>query len=182
MRVAPRVVCNGIIEQFFDGRKLTKGQFLRSRRKLVVHLRADGVTVAKSIALKDKFETAAWLVSFKICLGSYESLHSLVHNVAHKTNEIAVDGTATAAVLVSAIYAVKNVAAVCNTMDLRRGAQAAVDLIVDSLYKNTNTITTSEIAQASAISTNGDTHARQLIVTAMVGKDSVIMVKEGPHD
>ena len=82
---------NVIIEQPYGGPKITK----------------DGVTVAKSITLKDKFEN----------LGA-----RLVQDVANKTNEIAGDGTTTATVLARAIYSegVKNVAAGCNPMDVRR--------------------------------------------------------------
>ncbi len=113
-----------------------------------------------------------------------QSFNSLIQDVAQKTNEIAGDGTTTATVLARAIYAegVKNVAAGCNPMDLRRGAQAAVDRVVEFLSKNTKTITTSEeIAQVATISANGDVHVGQLIATAMekVGKEGVITVKEG---
>jgi chaperonin GroEL len=144
---------NVIIEQSFGGPKITK----------------DGVTVAKSISLKDKFEN----------LGA-----RLVQDVAQKTNEIAGDGTTTATVLASAIYAegVKNVAAGCNPMDLRRGSQAAVDRVVEFLSANTKTITTTaEIAQVATISANGDVHIGNLIAQAMekVGKEGVITVKEG---
>ncbi|KAI9507663.1 chaperonin GroL [Russula earlei] len=144
---------NVIIEQSFGGPKITK----------------DGVTVAKAITLKDKFEN----------LGA-----RLVQDVAQKTNEIAGDGTTTATVLAHAIYAegVKNVAAGCNPMDLRRGSQAAVERVVEFLSKNTKTITTTaEIAQVATISANGDTHIGNLIAQAMekVGKEGVITVKEG---
>jgi chaperonin GroEL len=109
---------------------------------------------------------------------------SLVQDVAQKTNEIAGDGTTTATVLARAIYSegVKNVAAGCNPMDLRRGSQAAVDAVVQFLSAQTKTITTtSEIAQVATISANGDTHVGNLIAQAMekVGKDGVITVKEG---
>ncbi|CAH7674298.1 heat shock protein 60 [Phakopsora pachyrhizi] len=144
---------NVIIEQSFGGPKITK----------------DGVTVAKSITLKDKFEN----------LGA-----RLVQEVANKTNEIAGDGTTTATVLARAIYSegVKNVAAGCNPMDLRRGSQAAVDEVIKFLDANKREITTSkEIAQVATISANGDSHIGQLISTAMekVGKEGVITVKEG---
>ncbi|KIM91787.1 hypothetical protein PILCRDRAFT_811057 [Piloderma croceum F 1598] len=144
---------NVIIEQSFGGPKITK----------------DGVTVAKSISLKDKFEN----------LGA-----RLVQDVAQKTNEMAGDGTTTATVLASAIYSegVKNVAAGCNPMDLRRGSQAAVDRVVEFLSAHTKTITTTaEIAQVATISANGDTHVGNLIAQAMekVGKEGVITVKEG---
>ncbi|TDL19285.1 chaperonin GroL [Rickenella mellea] len=164
---------NVIIEQAFGGPKNHEGYV---HYILGVHAYAnawlfssDGVTVAKAITLKDKFEN----------LGA-----RLVQDVAQKTNEMAGDGTTTATVLARAIYAegVKNVAAGCNPMDLRRGAQAAVDRVVDFLSKHTKTITTSEeIAQVATISANGDTHVGNLIATAMekVGKEGVITVKEG---
>ncbi|KAG6380013.1 hypothetical protein JVT61DRAFT_8087 [Boletus reticuloceps] len=144
---------NVIIEQSFGGPKITK----------------DGVTVAKSITLKDKFEN----------LGA-----RLIQDVAQKTNETAGDGTTTATVLARAIYAegVKNVAAGCNPMDLRRGSQAAVDRVVEFLSLNTKKVTTTaEIAQVATISANGDTHIGNLIAQAMekVGKEGVITVKEG---
>ena len=129
----------------------------------------DGVTVARAITLKDKFEN----------LGA-----RLIQDVASKTNETAGDGTTTATVLARAIFSetVKNVAAGCNPMDLRRGTQAAVDAVVEFLQKNKRDITTSEeIAQVATISANGDTHIGKLIANAMekVGKEGVITVKEG---
>ncbi|EMR09250.1 hsp60-like protein [Pneumocystis murina B123] len=144
---------NVLIEQSFGSPKITK----------------DGVTVAKSIVLKDKFEN----------LGA-----RLVQDVANKTNETAGDGTTTATVLARAILSesVKNVAAGCNPMDLRRGAQKAVDEVVKFLQKNKRDITTSEeIAQVATISANGDKHIGRLISNAMekVGKEGVITVKEG---
>ncbi|KAK9452923.1 chaperonin Cpn60/TCP-1 family [Dipodascopsis uninucleata] len=144
---------NVLIEQSFGSPKITK----------------DGVTVAKSIVLKDKFEN----------LGA-----KLLQDVASKTNEIAGDGTTTATVLARAIFteSVKNVAAGCNPMDLRRGTQAAVDKVVEFLQRNKREITTSEeIAQVATISANGDTHIGKLIANAMekVGKEGVITVKEG---
>jgi len=137
--------------------------------------------------LKDKFEnlgaryvfavTPHWNTHIKI-------FFRLVQDVAQKTNEMAGDGTTTATVLAHAIYAegVKNVAAGCNPMDLRRGSQAAVERVVEFLSKNTKTITTTaEIAQVATISANGDTHIGNLIAQAMekVGKEGVITVKEG---
>ncbi|RIA95782.1 heat shock protein 60 [Glomus cerebriforme] len=144
---------NVLIEQPYGSPKITK----------------DGVTVAKSITLKDKFEN----------LGA-----RLVQDVANKTNEIAGDGTTTATILTRAIFVegVKNVAAGCNPMDLRRGVQLAVDAIVKFLREHSRVITTSEeIAQVATISANGDTHVGQLIANAMekVGKEGVITVKEG---
>jgi chaperonin GroEL len=112
------------------------------------------------------------------------SSSSLIQDVAAKTNEMAGDGTTTATVLARAIYSegVKNVAAGCNPMDLRRGSRAAVDRVVEFLSAQTKTITTtSEIAQVATISANGDTHVGNLIALAMekVGKEGVITVKEG---
>ncbi|KAF8551068.1 chaperonin Cpn60/TCP-1 [Imleria badia] len=140
--------CNVIIKQSFGGPKITK----------------DGVTVAKSIMLKDKFEN----------LGA-----RLIQDIAQKTNEIAGDGTTTTTVLACAIYAkgVKNVAAGCNPMDLRCGSQAAVDRVVEFLSVNTKKVTTTaEIAQVATISANGDMHVSNLIAQAMekVGKGGVI--------
>ncbi|EEB05550.2 hsp60-like protein [Schizosaccharomyces japonicus yFS275] len=144
---------NVLIEQSFGSPKITK----------------DGVTVARSVSLKDKFEN----------LGA-----RLVQDVASKTNEVAGDGTTTATVLTHAIFSesVRNVAAGCNPMDLRRGIQQAVEKVVEFLQANKREITTtSEIAQVATISANGDTHIGSLIADAMekVGKEGVITVKEG---
>ncbi|KAJ4316429.1 chaperonin [Fusarium piperis] len=144
---------NVLIESSFGSPKITK----------------DGVTVARAVSLKDKFEN----------LGA-----KLLQDVASKTNEVAGDGTTTATVLARAIFSetVKNVAAGCNPMDLRRGIQAAVEAVVEFLQKNKRDITTSaEIAQVATISANGDVHIGQMIANAMekVGKEGVITVKEG---
>ncbi|KAG5461513.1 MAG: 60 kDa chaperonin, partial [Olpidium bornovanus] len=144
---------NVLIEQPYGSPKITK----------------DGVTVAKSIVLEDKLEN----------LGA-----RLVQDVANKTNEVAGDGTTTATVLAKGIFqeGVKNVAAGCNPMDLRRGVQMAVDEVVKYLKSISKVITTSdEIAQVATISANGDKHVGQLIANAMekVGKEGVITVKEG---
>lgn len=109
---------------------------------------------------------------------------SLIQDVANRTNEEAGDGTTTATVLAKAIFAegVKNVAAGCNPMELRRGSQAAVDAVIKFLDANKRVITTSEeIAQVATISANGDSHIGGLIAQAMekVGKEGVITVKEG---
>ncbi len=129
----------------------------------------DGVTVAKSITLEDKFEN----------LGA-----RLVQDVANKTNETAGDGTTTATVLAAAIFAegLKSVAAGVNPMDLRRGVMQAVDEIVRFLKEHSKVITTSqEIAQVATISANGDKHVGEMIAQAMekVGKEGVITVQEG---
>ncbi|KAJ1968571.1 chaperonin [Dispira parvispora] len=144
---------NVLIEQAYGSPKITK----------------DGVTVAKSITLENKFEN----------LGA-----KLVQDVANKTNETAGDGTTTATVLTRAIFTegVKNVAAGCNPMDLRRGVQTAVDKVVTFLKEKARPITTSEeIAQVATISANGDRAVGELIAQAMekVGKEGVITCKEG---
>jgi chaperonin GroEL len=144
---------NVLIESSFGSPKITK----------------DGVTVARAITLKDKFEN----------LGA-----RLLQDVASKTNEVAGDGTTSATVLARAIFSetVKNVAAGCNPMDLRRGTQAAVEAVVKYLEANKRDITTSdEIGQVAAISANGDKLIGKLLSQAMekVGKEGVITVKEG---
>lgn len=144
---------NVLIEQQFGSPKITK----------------DGVTVAKSITLQDKFED----------MGA-----KLLQEVASKTNESAGDGTTSATVLGRSIFteSVKNVAAGCNPMDLRRGSQAAVEAVVQFLQQNKKEITTlEEIAQVATISANGDEHIGNLLALAMekVGKEGVITVKEG---
>ena len=108
----------------------------------------------------------------------------LVQDVANKTNEAAGDGTTTATVLTRAIFqeGLKNVAAGVNPMDLRRGVQQAVDLVVKFLKEHARPITTSqEIAQVATISANGDKHVGNMIANAMekVGKEGVITVQEG---
>ncbi|VEU23450.1 DEKNAAC104672 [Brettanomyces naardenensis] len=144
---------NVLIEQPFGAPKITK----------------DGVTVAKSISLKDKFEN----------MGA-----KLLQDVAAKTNESAGDGTTSATVLARSIFSesVKNVAAGCNPMDLRRGSQAAVNAVIKFLESNRKEVTTSaEISQVATISANGDAHIGDLLASAMekVGKEGVITVKEG---
>ncbi|WLF79172.1 chaperonin [Lodderomyces elongisporus] len=144
---------NVLIEQQFGSPKITK----------------DGVTVARSITLQDKFED----------LGA-----KLLQEVASKTNESAGDGTTSATVLGRSIFteSVKNVAAGCNPMDLRRGSQAAVEAVIEFLQQNKKDITTSEeIAQVATISANGDKAIGELLASAMekVGKEGVITVKEG---
>ncbi|EZF73729.1 hsp60-like protein [Trichophyton soudanense CBS 452.61] len=168
---------NVLIESPYGSPKITKGMFtvlescLSSFVSVFANLNEllDGVTVAKAVALEDKFEN----------LGA-----RLLQDVASKTNEVAGDGTTTATVLARAIFSetVKNVAAGCNPMDLRRGIQAAVQSVVEYLQANKRDITTTEeIAQVATISANGDTHVGKLISNAMekVGKEGVITVKDG---
>jgi len=128
----------------------------------------DGVTVAKDIELKDPIEN----------MGA-----QLVKEVASKTADAAGDGTTTATVLTQAIYAhgIKNVAAGANPMDLKRGIDKAVDVIVEQLRKQSKNIKGSqEITQVATISSNNDEEIGKMIATAMekVGKDGVITVEE----
>eukprot|EP00124_Ichthyophonus_hoferi_P003617 Ihof_evm1s325 gene=Ihof_evmTU1s325 len=144
---------NVIIDQSYGNPKITK----------------DGVTVAKSIELEDKFEN----------IGA-----RLIQDVANKTNDEAGDGTTTATVLSRAIAVegFKNVAAGLNPLDLRRGIQTSVDAVVAKLKTLSKNVTTSEeIKQVATISANGDIEVGQLIAKAMetVGKDGVITVRDG---
>ena len=128
----------------------------------------DGVTVAKEIELKDKFEN----------MGA-----QMVREVASKTNDIAGDGTTTATILAHAIVreGARAVAAGMNPMDLRRGIEAAVDVVVADLSKRSKKITTnSEIAQVGSISANGDIEVGDMLAKAMdtVGNAGVITVEE----
>ena len=128
----------------------------------------DGVTVAKEIELKDKFEN----------MGA-----QMVREVATKQSSIAGDGTTTATVIAQAIVkeGVKAVAAGANPMDVKRGVDAAVKAVGDHLEKNSRKITKSdEIAQVGTISANGDKSIGELIARAMdkVGKEGVITVEE----
>lgn len=128
----------------------------------------DGVTVAKKIALKDKFEN----------MGA-----QLVNEVAAKTSDMAGDGTTTAIVLAEAIYTagMKNVAAGANPMMLKKGIDAAVDAIVKSLSGLATRINTSqEIEQIATISANNDPQIGSIIGKAMerVGKDGIITVAD----
>jgi chaperonin GroEL len=128
----------------------------------------DGVTVAKEIELKDKFEN----------MGA-----QMVREVASKTNDIAGDGTTTATVLAQAIVreGVKAVAAGMNPMDLKRGVDLAVEKVVAEIKKQSKKIgSNAEIAQVGAIAANGDTEIGNYIAKAMekVGNEGVITVEE----
>ncbi|MFD1143279.1 chaperonin GroEL [Larkinella insperata] len=128
----------------------------------------DGVTVAKEIELKDAMEN----------MGA-----QLVKEVASKTADSAGDGTTTATVLAQAIYSigVKNVAAGANPMDLKRGIDKAVTVVVNNLKEQSRAIETSkEIAQVATISANSDEEIGNMIADAMekVGKEGVITVEE----
>lgn len=129
----------------------------------------DGVTVARAISFKDKYEN----------LGA-----GLVRQVAQKTNDTAGDGTTTATVLTRAIYVegCKAVAAGLNPMDIRRGIVAATEAIVSHLRANARQLGGSaEIRQVATISANGDTLIGGLIARAMekVGRNGVITVQDG---
>ncbi|HQU49774.1 MAG TPA: chaperonin GroEL [Casimicrobiaceae bacterium] len=129
----------------------------------------DGVSVAKEIELKDKFEN----------MGA-----QMVKEVASKTSDVAGDGTTTATVLAQSIVAegMKFVAAGMNPMDLKRGIDKAVVSVVDELKKISKPCSTSkEIAQVGAISANADESIGKTIAEAMdkVGKEGVITVEDG---
>ncbi len=143
---------NVVIEKAFGAPRITK----------------DGVTVAKEIELKDKFEN----------MGA-----QMVKEVASKTNDLAGDGTTTATVLAQAIVreGTKSVAAGMNPMDLKRGIDKAVDLVVGELQKLSKKVKTNEeIAQVGTISANGEREIGEIIAKAMdkVGKEGVITVEE----
>src|SRR5215468_5690014 len=119
---------NVVIDKSFGAPRITK----------------DGVTVAKEIELKDKFEN----------MGA-----QMLREVASKTNDLAGDGTTTATVLAQAIVreGMKSVAAGINPMDLKRGIDAAVDAVVEDVKKRAKKVSTSdEIAQVGTISANGE--------------------------
>ena len=129
----------------------------------------DGVSVAKEIELKDKFEN----------MGA-----SMVREVASKTSDNAGDGTTTATVLAQAIVdeGMKFVAAGMNPMDLKRGIDKAVAAAIEELKGLSKPTTTNkEIAQVGAISANSDAEIGEIISEAMdkVGKEGVITVEDG---
>ena len=143
---------NVVIEKSFGAPRITK----------------DGVSVAKEIELKDKFEN----------LGA-----QMVREVASKTNDAAGDGTTTATVLAQAIVreGMKSVAAGMNPMDLKRGIDLAVTKVVEDLKGRSKPVAGSgEIAQVGTISANGETEIGDMIAKAMekVGKEGVITVEE----
>ncbi|MBY0511028.1 MAG: chaperonin GroEL, partial [Rhodospirillaceae bacterium] len=143
---------NVVIEKSFGAPRITK----------------DGVTVAKEIELKDKFEN----------MGA-----QMVKEVANKTNDLAGDGTTTATVLAQAIVreGCKSVAAGMNPMDLKRGIDKAVEAVTAELVKMSKKVKTNEeIAQVGTISANGEREIGDIIAKAMdkVGKEGVITVEE----
>ncbi|MXP14959.1 chaperonin GroEL [Altererythrobacter confluentis] len=143
---------NVVIDKSFGAPRITK----------------DGVTVAKEIELKDKFEN----------MGA-----QMLKEVASKTNDLAGDGTTTATVLGQAIIreGMKSVAAGMNPMDLKRGIDLAVTRVVENLVSRSKDVAGSaEIAQVGIISANGDREVGEKIAEAMekVGKEGVITVEE----
>jgi chaperonin GroEL len=143
---------NVIIEKTFGSPTVTK----------------DGVTVAKEIELEDKFED----------LGA-----QMVKEVASKTSDVAGDGTTTATVLAQAMFreGIKNVTAGANPMDVKRGIDSAVAVVVEELHRISKpTKEQKEISQVGTISANNDPSIGEIIAEAMskVGKEGVITVEE----
>ena len=143
---------NVVIDKSFGAPRITK----------------DGVSVAKEIELKDKFEN----------MGA-----QMVREVASKTNDIAGDGTTTATVLAQAIVreGMKSVAAGMNPMDLKRGIDIAVAKVTEDIKSRSKPVSGSqEVAQVGIISANGDREVGEKIAEAMekVGKEGVITVEE----
>ena len=144
---------NVVIEQSYGPPKVTK----------------DGVTVAKAVELEDRIQN----------MGA-----NLIKQVASRTNDTAGDGTTCATVLARAIYSegCRSVAAGMNPMDLKRGIDAAVKVVLEDLTLNAKAITTpQEIMQVATIASNGDKVIGTLIAEAFekVGKDGTITVAEG---
>src|SRR3954468_11093437 len=143
---------NVVIERSFGSPTITK----------------DGVTVAKEIDLEDRFAN----------MGA-----QMVREVASKTSDKAGDGTPSSTVLARAIYeeGLKLVAAGNNPMDLKRGIDRAVEVVVEELKKMSKaTLGKQDIAQVGIVSANGDTTIGNIIADAMekVGKEGVITVEE----
>ena len=143
---------NVVIDKSFGAPRITK----------------DGVTVAKEIELKDKFQN----------MGA-----QMVREVASKANDVAGDGTTTATVLAQAIVkeGSKAVAAGLNPMDLKRGIDLAVEAVVADLETRTSKISTNaEVAQVGTLSANGESDIGNMIAKAMdkVGNEGVITVEE----
>ncbi|MGH9869929.1 MAG: chaperonin GroEL [Candidatus Polarisedimenticolia bacterium] len=127
----------------------------------------DGVTVAKEIELTDPKEN----------MGA-----QVVREVASKTSDVAGDGTTTATVLAQAIMreGVKSVTAGSNPMDLKKGIERAVEIVVEEIKKLSKPVAGKAIAQVGTISANNDETIGEIIAEAMekVGKDGVITVEE----
>src|SRR3990167_4033555 len=142
---------NVAIEQSFGSPKITK----------------DGVSVAKEIDLKDPLQN----------MGA-----QMVREVASKTADVAGDGTTTATVLAQAMYreGAKNVVAGANPMEIKRGIEKAVEVVIAELKKMSKTVSGNMVAQVGTISANNDETIGKIIAEAMdkVGKDGVIPVEE----
>ena len=143
---------NVVLEKSFGAPRITK----------------DGVTVAKDIELKDRFQN----------MGA-----QMVREVASKANDVAGDGTTTATVLAQSIAqeGAKAVASGMNPMDLKRGIDMAVEAVVAKIVAGSKTISTSdEVAQVGTISANGEEEIGKMIAEAMerVGNEGVITVEE----
>ena len=143
---------NVVIDKSFGAPRITK----------------DGVTVAKEIELEDKFEN----------MGA-----QMVKEVASKTNDEAGDGTTTATVLAQSIVTegTKFVAAGMNPMDVKRGIDQAVQVVLEDLNKRSKKVKTNdEVAQVGTISANGEAEIGDMIAEAMqkVGNEGVITVEE----
>jgi chaperonin GroEL len=142
-----------IIDQAYGAPKVTK----------------DGVTVAKNIEFKDRYENAG---------------AQLIRQVASKTNDTAGDGTTTATILARFILAqgCKSVEAGLNPMDVRRGINTAVERVIENLKKRSIPVTSKDqIRQVATISANNDEKLGALIADAMdkVGKDGAITTQDG---
>ena len=144
---------NVIIEKKFGAPQITK----------------DGVTVAKEVELEDKFENTG---------------AQLVKSVASKTGDDAGDGTTTATILTQSLVNVglKNVTAGANPMDLKRGIDKAVAVVVDHIKQNAEQVDDNydKIEQVATVSANNDPEIGKLIADAMrkVSKDGVITIEE----
>jgi chaperonin GroEL len=168
---ARKSILNGV-NTLADAVKITLGPKGRNviidRSYGAPNVTKDGVTVAKEIELEDKFEN----------MGA-----QMVKEVASKTSDVAGDGTTTATILAQAIFreGAKSVAAGSNPMDVKRGIDKAVDVVVKELKKMSKpTKDAKEIAQVGTISANNDEAIGAIIAEAMekVGKEGVITVEE----
>ena len=144
---------NVVIEKKFGAPQITK----------------DGVTVAKEVELEDHFENTG---------------AQLVKSVASKTGDDAGDGTTTATILTQAIVneGLKNVTAGANPMDLKRGIDKAVKVVVDFIKDSAEKVNDNydKIEQVAAVSANNDPEIGKLLADAMrkVSKDGVITIEE----
>ncbi len=161
------------VDALADAVKVTlgpKGRNVVIDRKFgAPHVTKDGVSVAKEIELEDRFQN----------MGA-----QMVREVASKTNDQAGDGTTTATVLAQSIIAVglKNVTAGANPMDLKRGIDKAVEVVVADLKKQTQEVgeDLAKIEQIATTSANNDAFIGKLIAEAMgkVKKEGVVTVEE----